>query len=631
MSDQTEQSCDCPCHTTEGVIHAAPCCGPNAPVLDTMTPEQEEERLKGIEDFVANKSFTKLRADIIKHVTAAIESGKILLQEAPSTVAVTSIGEVMRYGPVEFRHWHSFLPKSQQQQFNCLHCQQAWMHLGSMAVLNEDGSITYPLVEAYKENLDDSILANFKVTSTEVIDHFNKSTQQKNLKYMPLGNLNGFFVDKEVGGFAHFTGASEEVVNAYNANYFPFTDLEYVNQLYNTLMSKDLDVDILEKLVQYVEQNIGKQVRTALGRGQDMIDAIKTMRSYQQASRYSYVYLWSLLSRTKMSWLRHLRGSTLGIVLDCAVELKGSTNLEAALVRVKQLLATATDPENYKNKTAEASDASIEQVVKFMTDNGLEHTLERRLLPFSEVESIIWLSKTQEEVVVDPIAPMTALQAARQKLIAKKKPENGALALLSQKVGDFVKEHNMSIYAFLAALDTYATIAVSIDTPGTLPVMVTTSLVDGDHAKLLNFSEKIHKHASVLQMAAPVPTHASFDMAEIINEGWSASHMPRVFVDGIFTYERIVGEEPNYVLQVANMGFNFYERLRIHGTCILGSMFKSEHFGMSRAAVELSRTMEMNMDAGKGAAGGYFLMRGMVLDVVRHDGQKEKIVLTSLK
>jgi hypothetical protein len=205
------------------------------------------------------------------------------------------------------------------------------------------------------------------------------------------------------------------------------------------------------------------------------------------------------------------------------------------------------------------------------------------------------------------------------------------LEKLAGKVDSFVKDHYMSAHAFFASLDQYAEVAISINTPALLPVLVTTAIADGKHDELLNFDKSIHKYASVLQPAKAIPTSVVFHLAEIVNEGWSAMHLPRVPVAGIFESNRLAGEDPNYVFQINNVAFNFYESLKGHGTCILGSMLKSEHFGLSRAVVELARTMEMNIDAGKQAAGGVFMQLGMVLDVVRKDGGKEKITITSVK
>ena len=93
--------------------------------------------------------------------------------------------------------------------------------------------------------------------------------------------------------------------------------------------------------------------------------------------------------------------------------------MEAALTNVKRLLTMATDGLNYKQKTAEAPVAAVEQAFKFLEEKGLKGTMERRLLPLSEVQSVIWKA-TMLESVAEPEKEVSAADQAFNKLMANK-------------------------------------------------------------------------------------------------------------------------------------------------------------------------------------------------------------------
>lgn len=573
---------------------------------------------------MAETSYVGLSELIGKKITEAIESGKILVQEKPTVMADHSEGTIYSYGPVDFGHWHMSLPQSRQQHYNCDYCKQAWPVLTSIAILNDDGSLTYPLHEAILEFQHDPIVAKMLRDFPSMRD-----ISKRRASVLPLGRISGVVIKQQVGGFDHFHGCERSVWEAYNAAHTSFADIKYVQTLFDKFSSKDLNPIILEKIFQYVKGQKGMREDTALSRADELVALLKQIRKMMETSPYAFTYLWSLLQKNDKAWLRHAYSSMLGMVLDAAVEMRDTDNMELALVRVKELAAKAAAPENYKNKTAEASEASLDQCVKFLHENNFQGSLSRRLLPLEEVNDVFWI---QSEPGADQPAveekPMSALERARQQLKTKRDPDTSTISKLDEILGKVVNEKRMSVSAFIDGLADYATLAVSHETVVLAPVFVTGAVEEGNHDGLLNFDKRINEFGSLLQAPQPIPYQYVASLAEM--EPGMLPMAPEIPVMAVFKSNRITSNEVYYVLHVENVGFNFQQAMVKHGTCIMGSMIKTEHFGYSRAIVDLSRNMQMNVDAGKSAAGGIFLMVGTIFNAVRKDGTKEKIILTSV-
>lgn len=583
------------------------------------------------ETVVAENSYQRLREIIGRKVTEAIQSGGVLVTEKPELVGNDHNGDIYRYGPIGFDGWQKFLPRSAQQHYNCRHCEQVWIEMTSLAVMAKDGTLTYPLAQAIAECGDDPVIASLFAKYPMVKDAVS-DTANRRATVSPVPRLSNLLVKKPVGGFDHFFGADAEVIHAYNAAHSPFNDLEYVKKLYDQFISPDLHPLILQKIFNYVKHEKWSEADeyTALSRSDEVVALVNHVRDMATRSGRGMIYLWSLLQKTENRWMGHINGSLLGIVLDAAVEMKDTDNVEMALTRVKELITTATKPGNYKVTSAPASDNHLDQTIKTLTAAGMENMLSRRLMPLDEVQSVIWV-QSEPNTPAAPVdeKPISGLLAARQRLKEKRDPASATISKLDEIMGKQVKNVDISVQSFIENIGDYASLSVPHANVGLYPVFVTTSLVDGEYDAAMHFNKTIGKHAHILQTPTPMAYQTVASMAECNAEGLPFA--PEIPVLALFKSNYRPGSETTFVLHVENVGYNFHQMMEKHGTCILGTSLTSEYFGMQRAILDLSRTMEMNTDAGPGTAGGIFIKVGLILNAVRKDGTKERIQLTSVK
>lgn len=649
----SENKCECPCHEPGKqytIMHAAPCCGPNAPQLDkeiamssntianapdtnTLVEGTPAIKTVPVRNEIADGSYDRLKKVIGDKVTAAITEGKTLVMEKPTVVGESSRGTVYSYGPVDYHHWHSVLPEEAQQTFKCNHCGAAWSLLASIAILEDDGSLTYPLAQALVECEDDEVVTAMFARYPDVAsDVKNPAARHKHM--LPLGQLPMHLLHQEVddGGYEHFYAAPFQVLRNFNNAHRAFNDLQYVQTLYSKLVAKHLHPEILDKIFKVIEIKMPDvRTDTALTRADEVVKLVKTVRLMDANGNNGFLYLWSQLIIRENGWMGHIFGSILGIVMDAAIEMNDNDNMEMAMLRVKELLSHATSAENYKNKTAPASEQSLDGTMKFLAENNQTGVLSRRLLPIDEVVSVFWT--TTEANAAEPAAeeaPMSALERARAALKKQRDPAVSAVAKLDAMIDNHVTSVNMSLATFIESIGNYATLAVSHRTQSMFPVFVTGPSEEGDHDFLLNFDKGVHPYAHLLQTPQPMAYQTIAQMAEVMNA--DVPYPKELPVMAFFKSQRFPTEPENYVIHLENVGYNFHQMMDKHGSCVLGSTVRSEHFGAySRPLVELSRNIPMDTHAGKNAAGGIFMRVGMVFNAVRKDGAREEILISSLK
>ena len=367
---------------------------------------------------IAEASYQRLRDAVGRYVEAAIQSGKLVVREKVEAVPGSG-GTMYLYGPVQFSHWQAHLPEAAKQYYNCDYCKQVWANLSTLAIMDEDGNLYYPVAAAFLECADDPVVAELFKNYPEVKEACAITNKRRATLY-PVDKLSDQFLEKEVGGFCHFFGARDsDVIRDFNKAHHAMNDQMYIKGLFEKFVSTEINLPLLAKIFKYIEKEVGEKEHTALSRADDLIKAIAAVRRAQNLSGRGYLYLWALLHKRENSWLSHVNGSLLGIVLDTAISLKDKDDMEAALTNVKRLLTMATDGLNYKQKTAEAPVAAVEQAFKFLEEKGLKGIMERRLLPLSEVQSVIWKA-TMLESVAEPEKEVSAADQAFNKLMANK-------------------------------------------------------------------------------------------------------------------------------------------------------------------------------------------------------------------
>lgn len=586
-------------------------------------------------DFIAAEaSYVGLRADIAEEITTAIKLGKILLQEKAVEVP-GSEKKQYTYGMVSMDQWRTSLPLSRQQHYNCQYCANVWPFIASVVVLNDDGTLDYPVANVLLKNIDNPIVQNIFNSYPEVRKAI-ENRGSRNVSLLPVATLHPLFEERhpgEVGKWDHFYGCDKATFAQYNSEHTPFPDFKYVEMLYSLFNSPKINVELLQKVFAYMKHEGGKDDHTALSRADELVALISNVRNLRLNSRHSVSYLWGTLQRNSNNWMKHIQGSLLGIVLDTVVDAHSSEDLQTLLVKCKRLLKKAAAPENYKQKTAEASEASVDQSYQFLVQNGLERTLERRLLPLDEVESIVWKETHPDDSVSDveddttAQTPLSALELARRKLKDEKDPAVSANQKMDDILGQLVTKVSMSQKQFIANLDQYKSLALPNQQAMFTAVLVTGATVEGDHSKLLKFDTGANEYALALMPIQKFPLQSIARMAGHQLE--SLATMKALNIDAIFWRRYNGHSEVNYIMQFDGLAAGLYtEVLKEHGTCIPGTAFKSEHFGMSRALTELAAKMEM-ADVNQNAAGGAFLLVGMTLQAVLKDGSKQLITISS--
>lgn len=584
------------------------------------------------ETMYAEASYLGLRADIAEAITAAINSGNVLMTEKPVEVngMYKSVNPQYSFGMVAMDHWRKALPESRQQHYSCDYCKAVWPHLASLVMLNSDGSLTYPLVDAFIKNSNSPVVMRVLDNNPDLQKAI-ETRGSRNVGMLPVGHLPKYFRERkpgEVGPFEHFHGCDAETFENYNQTHAVFADFKYVETLYAKLIDPCLNVDLLEKVFIYVEQKLGSKDHTALSRKEQLVEFIRQLRTIKQNSRHSVSYLWGMLQKKSHAWLQHVYGSILGNVLDAVLEMHGTEDLEEILKRVTGLLKKATSADQYKQKTAEASDQSVEQATKFLINNGYERSLERRLMPFKEIQSVRWqptdvASEVAKEALKEE-SPISALAAARQALKGEKDPATNSNAQMDAILGKTIIQKGMSLFAFTESLTDYAEINLCMTPIMAIPCFVTSSVAEGNHRDLMHFDLVAGLDAHVLHPTTKQP------VTSIANAAIEGTPSKTIAIDGIFESNRHSDNPSIYILQLNGLARNLYKNFEQFGSCILGSVLRSEYFGYSRAIVELSSKIKMQIAEDDVLASGIILAPGMVLDVVKKNGLKEKIAITSV-
>lgn len=586
---------------------------------------------------VSEESYQTLRSAVARQLSIAIKSGKVLLQEK----AVEIAGHVVA-GPISFATWYSALPELAQQFYNCRHCRSMWQLLGSYATLDSKGHIEYPAVTALLENMDDPIVAKIFANSPSLLGDLRDNGKLRTVHYMPVGLLPETLGISEAGGFGHFYAASPETIQQYNSGRAFFNDLEYVKNLFSNMVDPRMNPESLRKLFVYVKNAIGEKDYTALSRSEAFCDLVASVQAIEKSAKLGMVYLWSLLQEVKYNWLKHVGGSVLGVVVDSYFDLKGSDNMERGLHQVKQLLSLITSAENYKQKSAVASEASLDQCFEFLAANKLHSTLERRLLPFTEVLSVIWepthAEPTDEDPGTEVEAQPSALEVAYKALKEKKNENLQADKALDALVSNSKAHDEISAAAFVRMLPNIAELSLMHKTIAVNPFIVTGAVGEGDHDKLLTFDDSVGKHASLIGVTTPLSFNDALFLSHPDGDFDPRSPTARkiIEVEAVFTTSRFrdgssESELPALpVFQIRNFAYNFQKLQAAHGSCILGTMVRSEHFGYSRSLTELACKIPMVTHAGGNAAGGVFMQIGLVFDVLFKDGKRSEITIATL-
>jgi hypothetical protein len=531
---------------------------------------------------------------------------------------------------------------SARQHYECNYCNQVWAHLSTLVALSTTGRRTYPVADAFAEYIGndiDPVMVALFANNPDVL-HAIQNTATRNAQVTPIAQLSTSLVAKTVGGFEHYFGALDKsVVDEWNANHTEANDFQHVKTLFTVIMSPDLNLPLLTKIFAYIEKELGKKEHTALSRAEELLTIINDVRHIHQYTNNGLVYLWALLHVRTNGWLNHVSGSILGIVIDAAVEMKGTDDMVGALARVKQMLITATAGENYKQKTAAATEASIDQAFKFLEEKGLKDAMVRRLMPIEEVKSVIWSESAVAVAETAETPNLSTVDAAFQRLKDAKNPDVAANKKMDELLGNTVVAKRISLAELIRTLDEYSQISVCNATMSLMPLFATTSVtsIGGDSAELFNFNQAVGKDVMLLSLPTVQPYYQLAKWAGLMDvEATKNGTLNRVIypdmpVKAVFSSKHFSSDEADYILFVEGFALNFYNDLRQFGSCILGSAIKSEHLGMSRALCELSKQIVMNTDAGKNAAGGVFLSPGIVLNAVCKDGSKAQIMLTSMK
>lgn len=564
----------------------------------------------------ADQSYQVLRRLVAEHVTAALQADGLLLRA--------------QYSPIALTHWRRQLPKVAQQHYQCQRCENIWDMLGRLCVLDNENQLHFPIMEAFR-----AAAATDKFAAATL--HACEQSEAFPFHYTPMAHLEQtLLVERVVGGFEHFYGVTQEnkaLLDTFNSKHTQFKDAAYVTNLFHYFNARELDVDVLEKVFVYISREIGAQSHTALGHNTDLVKVIRRMRSLGGKGNLPMAYLGALLSKNDHNWLRHVNGSVLGVVLKATKELRETDSVESVLLQVKTELAKATAGENYKQKTAEAPQAALQQAYQFLATNNLKGTLERRLMALEEARSILWQSTADEPEAgtsVETPSGTSAVDAAFEQLTEKKDRGTVVKKELDGILGNIVVDKSCSKQEFVARLSEFKSIALAESNQAAFPVFVLTAATEGDHDQLLNFDKTVGEYATLLSTPTPHAYHAICRLVPT-SEEINMFARRKLAVDAVLLSQRITQNDPTYVLHLPGFALNFAATLVPHGSCVLGSNIKSEHFGMSRALVELSQMIPLDTSVGHSGIGGVMLDVGLVLEVELHDGTKEKIKITSTR
>jgi hypothetical protein len=630
-------------------MHVMPCCYPqddqmSSPLNEPQDQNVQENNIQTLVDVNdaaelssqdlqlkqdhddADRCYDRMRDAIGRHFEAALTSGKhIVVEKAQYGSAPGDL--TMSYGPFNFDDFRLALPASTHQYYNCSHCRQVWSQMSGIAVLDDNGVITYPLVDALKE------VAQGDPFAARLLDKLGERKAQRAI-LTPVSSLSQVVLENDVGGWSHFYGLKHGVhLREFNEGLRPVFDFEYVQTLFQRFVTNELNTDLLAKIFTYIEVQIGKQEHTALVHGERLVQLILDTRRVQDKTGRGLLWLWSTMQRRQNSWMRHINGSCLGIVLDGEREVKADPSKMALILgNVKTLLASATDPENHKQKTAPSKEASFDQAVAFLMERGLKDTMRRRLMRLDEVQSVLWSvedalrNKSDFEPTVpegyDPVAQAIA------GLKVEKNTDLNAGAEMDKLLGNVNVQVSMSVLAFIAGLDNFESLRLSQLNVNAVAALVTTAATEGDHDQLLTFDKELGPYAATLHTPKPI-TYADF--CSVMGNDRILFVTKDLPVGAIIRSHRIPGTEPNYLVHVEGFASGFATQLASFGTMILGSSIRSDHFGMSRPLCEISKRIPMEGLDAEHTVGGAMLRVGMVFEATLKNGTKQTIALTSWK
>lgn len=110
-----------------------------------------------------------------------------------------------------------------------------------------------------------------------------------------------------------------------------------------------------------------------------------------------------------------LRNHAIGTLLQ---DLSGGMELEGAVKRFHVVMA----PGNYKTPTALITPAMVTAAMKFLTDNGLEQSVKRRMANIADisVNNVLWVNNDSKKLMSNPLEDMLMQVASKTKAQAKK-------------------------------------------------------------------------------------------------------------------------------------------------------------------------------------------------------------------
>ncbi len=580
----------------------------------------------------AAASYSTLRPLIAKYLVEALR-----LVTAGEAVLLEEQLKGKQEAPISFSMWRRALPEAAQQYYNCNTCRQLWAKIGSLCLLSPDGTITYPMVQAFGEAADtDGIAAQVLLSAA--------SADRAKPRFIPATYLDyDALKKKEVGGFDHFYAFEDTeehgvTVRGYNDSLLTFNDVAYVEVLFKQMLSPNMNPDTLEKVFIYIERELGKLEHTAFRHRTELVKIVREVRAIGEKSSMAMVYLWALTNRLQLGWLHHVNKSVLGIVLEGVSRMKDASPTQV-LMHVKEQMAQATAAENFKQKTAEAPEAAIQQTFKFLSENNLKGTLLRKLMHINDVKSAVWLAPEQRVGVAEhaqltePQQPVEAsLDNAFAAVLKEKNGEAQLNAELDAVIGAQVVQRGCSMLKFIEDLPKFREISLNAMNSQGLPVLATDAAAEGDHDELMEFDKEIGEYATLLSTAQPYPYPALYSLAKYDpeNEGSLRVGRPQALpVQAVIKSHRVKDADPSWVLHIENFAQNFAQGLKEHGSCVTPSAIRGKHYGMAASLQELSRKVPLQATAGRKAVGGVYIMPGLIFDVVTLDGGKETIKLTS--
>lgn len=608
---------------------------------------------------ITDRHYQNLRNLFNIAITDALTSGKAVYDRSfgyndPFT------GKYVDRRILSFDTWLSTLHEDVRQHYTCRACRDAWSYIFNVCVQETDGTLKYPAVDVLllAHAKGDPVIENLFRNAPGGTDGFKaylkEAIEPRDNELFPMFKVplekNS---DTDSCGWTHFHLADMEVLETYNENRTTFGDVLYADGLFKRLIDERFDGGAFTQLCETIRKEIlDKKKETftvidgsALMRYPDLVTLVAEIQLYHKVSRTGLTYLHERLGRSANGWLRHLNGSVLGNALDAYFELLDNPNdFKKIFDKVVRILDRAVDSANYKNKVAEAKPATIEQAYNFLTENGLDSTLMRRLIDMDEVKHKVWTASpivAVEEAKADN--SVNTLDAAYNTVMATKDTEANRLEQVKKHLGlrfaQVEGKATMSIKEFISRVGNYASMSLCLESNAKVqPYLATTSITpDVDHGKLLRFVEQFVEHMLYYTTPAPVPSQIfAFenlnDKLEIISRDMGGlTRLEDLEVNAVLeTVDR--DDNRAYIANIPGAGGTISHMFKGYGTAIIPSVLQGEHYGMGKAFQELSAKLKLCVKEGcsvRNAVGGVYIIPGMTFDVVLKDGSKESVYLTS--